>query len=382
MNNTYKRYAGALAVAGALLLPLGVALADTAAFSMVIPSSSADGTAETLRWNSDIPVSSQAEFGTSTDYGTYSAMDTNVMTNHSLTVYNLTPQALYHFRVIGLEAGGARSVSLDQTFTTGGSRATSTNTANTATSTNTTGTPVVSSVVVTPDTNGTGATVAWTTDATTGSQIQYGTTNAYGLSTSNSAMNTNHSMALLGLTPGTMYHYRIVFTDASGNVVNGEDRTFTTATVAGGGSTATTTAPTTSDLPAQFQQLLQLLEQQINLLRQQIATLLAANGSSGGGTIFPQVPVGTITGGPLSVTAGNSSVRAGSSVNFGGRNFGSEESVSIMLNGAQVGTAHADGSGNFSTGSMSAPTTPGMYVYTLKGAVSGATGTVTINVTQ
>ena len=73
-------------------------------------------------------------------------------------------------------------------------------------------------------------------------------------------------------------------------------------------------------------------------------------------------------------------VRAGTTIDFSGRNFGHEESVIVSLNGAIVATAHADGGGNFSTGSLSVPTTVGTYTYTFTGQTSGITGSATITV--
>jgi len=78
----------------------------------------------------------------------------------------------------------------------------------------------------------------------------------------------------------------------------------------------------------------------------------------------------------------NTTVRGGTSIDFTGSGFGREEQVAITLNGQTVGSAHADGGGNFTTGSMSISSTPGTYVYTFTGANSGAVRTSTVTVTQ
>jgi hypothetical protein len=80
-----------------------------------------------------------------------------------------------------------------------------------------------------------------------------------------------------------------------------------------------------------------------------------------------------------SVDQNGSTVRAGSIIDFVGRNFNHEDTVTIMLNGSTVRTVHADGGGNFSTGSMTAPSTPGSYQYTFSD--SGHTVVATITVT-
>ncbi|MES2436619.1 MAG: hypothetical protein V4519_01290 [Patescibacteria group bacterium] len=64
-------------------------------------------------------------------------------------------------------------------------------------------------------------------------------------------------------------------------------------------------------------------------------------------------------------------VMTGQSIDFSGTNFPHEEDIWIYRDGVRVGQAHADGGGNFTTGSMSMPSTPGMYTYTFVGATTG-----------
>ena len=73
-------------------------------------------------------------------------------------------------------------------------------------------------------------------------------------------------------------------------------------------------------------------------------------------------------------------VMGGGAVDFAGRNFGHEEQVTITRNGTQVGSSHADGGGNFSTGSMTVPSASGTYTYTFTGATSGFSATATVTV--
>src|SRR6266540_3266041 len=75
-----------------------------------------------------------------------------------------------------------------------------------------------------------GATITWTTNENSDSQVEYGTTTAYGQSTAlNPAPVTAHSRGLSGLTSGTLYHYRVRSRDAAGNLAVSGDFTFTTA---------------------------------------------------------------------------------------------------------------------------------------------------------
>lgn len=75
-----------------------------------------------------------------------------------------------------------------------------------------------------------GATVTWTTSEPADTQVEYGTTTAYGQTTAlNGAMTTAHSSILGGLTPGVLYNCRVRSRDAAGNVAVSANYTFTTA---------------------------------------------------------------------------------------------------------------------------------------------------------
>ncbi|WP_267278202.1 galactose oxidase-like domain-containing protein [Arthrobacter sp. CDRTa11] len=75
----------------------------------------------------------------------------------------------------------------------------------------------------------TGATITWTSDEPSTSQVEYGTTASYGSSTSQeSTLTTSHSQALGGLSPGTLYHFRVKSVDAANNAATSPDATFTT----------------------------------------------------------------------------------------------------------------------------------------------------------
>ena len=100
------------------------------------------------------------------------------------------------------------------------------------------------------------------------------------------------------------------------------------------------------------------------------------NGGAGGmSTIIPTTSRATII--PTTVTA-----RPGEHVDFNGRHFGHEETVTIYRDGRMVQTAHADGGGNFSTGSVVLPTTPGTYIYTFVGQATGESIPVTVIIIQ
>ena len=115
--------------------------------------------------------------------------------------------------------------------------------------------PVISAV----NSSGIGAntaTVTWTTDELSDSQVEYGVTTSYGSSTAIEDANpraTAHSVNISSLTPSTVYHYRVKSRDAAGNLVTSGDNTFTTTAqsdvtepVRSAGSPAGTLASTTT----------------------------------------------------------------------------------------------------------------------------------------
>ena len=91
------------------------------------------------------------------------------------------------------------------------------------------------------------AVIAWVTDEFADSQVEYGLTSQYGsLSARDPFLITSHSQVLTGLSPATVYHYRVLSRDAAGNPAVSDDRTFTT-------SLADTTPPSVihfNDLPS------------------------------------------------------------------------------------------------------------------------------------
>ncbi len=91
--------------------------------------------------------------------------------------------------------------------------------------------PVLSAIGATP--SETGATIDWTTDEGATSVLKYGTTTAYGTTTSSTLLVTSHSVDVSSLTCGTTYHYQVASTDSSGNPATSADQTFDTLACSG-----------------------------------------------------------------------------------------------------------------------------------------------------
>jgi hypothetical protein len=180
----------------------------------------------TITWTTNEASDSQVDYGPTTAYGSSSALNPSTMTSHSVVLSGMAANTLYHYRVRSRDAAGNLAVSGDFTFTTLGD----------------TTAPVISAVAAASIT-GTGATINWTTNEASDTQVDYGLTTAYGsASVLNGTDVTTHTVSLSGLTVGTLYHYRARSRDAAGNLALSGDFTFTTL--------ADTTAPVISAVAA------------------------------------------------------------------------------------------------------------------------------------
>ena len=165
----------------------------------------------TITWTTAAPADSQVDYGTTSSYGQSSRLDSSLVTSHSVALSGLSPGTTYHFRVRSADASGNSATSADAVFTTGVAGTTP---------------PVITNV--TGSGTGPGATITWTTDKPSDSQVDYGTTSGYGQTTLNGSLVTSHSVPLSGLSAGTTYHFRVRSKDSAGNTASSSDFTFTT----------------------------------------------------------------------------------------------------------------------------------------------------------
>lgn len=238
--------------------------------------------------------------------------------------------------------------------------------------------PMVTSISAASSADGTSETISWLSNTNTNSQVAYGLNSNYSASTTlNSTLTMNHNVLIQGLTPSTTYHFQVISSDASNNMATSADQVFMTNVATSTNTGGTGTSTTISDLQNQVT----ILQGDINSLQARLNTIWAElsallNGNTGGNTGGTgNTAAASLTPSTVTVSAGSNSV-----VDFNGRNFGHEETVTISRDGVQVGSVHADGGGNFSTGSMSLPTTAGTYTYTFAGATSGTSLTSTVTV--
>jgi hypothetical protein len=165
-----------------------------------------------ISWLTAQPLTSQVAYGTTEAYGSLSGFSASPVTSHSVTLTALAPGTTYYSAALSTGAGGETSKSPNFTFTTVGA----------------TGPPSISDVTAT-DITANAATIKWTTNQASASQVEFGATTAYGsLSAFNASPVTSHSLTLPGLTPGRSYNYAALSVNAAGRVGKSANATFTT----------------------------------------------------------------------------------------------------------------------------------------------------------
>ncbi len=180
-----------------------------------IQSGSLTDSSSSVSWTTNEASDTQVEYGTSTSYGSTTTLSSSMVTSHSASLSGLTSSTLYHYRVLSRDATGNLATSGDNTFTTADPPDTTA--------------PAMSSIQAGSVTYS-AASVSWTTDEASDTQLEFGTSASYGSTTTlDSSMVTGHSESLSGLASATLYHYRVMSRDAAGNLATSGDNTFTTA---------------------------------------------------------------------------------------------------------------------------------------------------------
>ena len=228
------------------------------------------GTSASISWDLDEYATGQVEYGTTTNYGSFTTKETSFnYNNHLQGISGLSNGVTYHYRVISADASGNESVSGDCTFTTGGAASQTCNTTATPTTAPATSTPTptnsptpTTQATATPTPSGTDVTAPvisnprvtdvtastakfrWELDEPASGQVEY---RPVGASTwtktgfQSCCTYDYHIQSVSGLTNGTTYEYRITSADASGNSATSNICTF----IAGGAATqACGSAPT------------------------------------------------------------------------------------------------------------------------------------------
>jgi len=183
----------------------GTAFAGTATLNWTAPSFNTDGT----------PLTDLA--GYKIYYGTSSQNYTSVASVGNVTTYvlnGLTDGVTYYFTVTAYNTAGVESSYSQEVSKTLPSSDT---------------TPPVISGVYAGNITTSSATISWITDEPSDTQVQYGMTSSLGQKAPlDTNLTLNHNQSITGLASGTLYYYRVVSKDDSGNQSVSSTKTFTT----------------------------------------------------------------------------------------------------------------------------------------------------------
>jgi hypothetical protein len=83
-----------------------------------VQATSVTQTSAAISWSTDIPSSSQVNYGTSSNYTSSTTVDTTLVTSHLTTLSGLSADTIYHFDVVSTGSVNNTSTSSDGTFTT------------------------------------------------------------------------------------------------------------------------------------------------------------------------------------------------------------------------------------------------------------------------
>jgi hypothetical protein len=75
-------------------------------------------TTATITWTTAVPANSRVRYGTTTSYGNSSALNSSMVTTHSVTLTSLAAGTTYHCRVLSADSTGVQVTGLDNVFTT------------------------------------------------------------------------------------------------------------------------------------------------------------------------------------------------------------------------------------------------------------------------
>lgn len=192
---------GAVSQADLLLLPTSPALF----INNVVAEP--DISSAIIRWRTIVPATAQVEYGTTTNYGSVSPLDSIPVTNHAVLLSGLAADAAYFFRVV--------SRADTNTYRLGGFNFL------------TVPAPFFTNITVWPGARG--AIITWQTSRPAGSQVEFGATAGLGsFSLLDPTAATNHSILLTGLLPDTSYFFRLI-SQIGTQALNSSVSTFNTA---------------------------------------------------------------------------------------------------------------------------------------------------------
>ncbi len=167
----------------------------------------------TVSWNTTVAATAVVEYGLTPDYG-MSVELTDYFEAYNLAVLiDLSPETIYHYRVVCTSFGGDQIMTPDQVFETKPA-----------------GHPddLIFFKVMPKQVSWNSAVIGWITNIPATSIVEYGTTPEYGLEVSTSEYVTCHAVLLEGLDETATYYYRVRSVTEAGIPGVSDEGTFTT----------------------------------------------------------------------------------------------------------------------------------------------------------
>lgn len=152
----------------------------------------------------------QVEYGKNALLGSLTGLTTISSKNHAVTLTNLSAATTYSYRMIAKDLSGNQMLSEVLTFKTK---------EGTGDPNNNPDAPIKFLQITLSNVSNRSVTINWTTDKSSTGLIEYGPGHTYSFNGFEAASTVSHVIQLNGLTPSTLYRYRLTAIDASNNRV-------------------------------------------------------------------------------------------------------------------------------------------------------------------
>jgi chitodextrinase len=181
--------------------------ADTAGPEFLsVTAMSAEPTTLVAAWTTDELAYGWIEYGLTNAYGSKTEKTMIASMEQAQTITGLNPSTTYHYRIAAVDEAGNISYTADRTAITASEPEPTDNQP-----------PEITDNKISNVTTS-GATFTITTDEAALVELEYGTTESYGLiKTSGEEFATNHTITLTGLSADTTYYYYVRAQDVAGN---------------------------------------------------------------------------------------------------------------------------------------------------------------------
>jgi len=151
----------------------------------------------------------QVEYGKTTSLGSLTGLTTVSSKNHAVTLSNLSGGTTYSYRMIAIDLSGNQILSEILSFKTKDGTDPNENP----------DAPIKFLEITLSNVSNTSVTVNWITDKSSTGLIEYGPGYTYALNGFDASSTTKHAVQLTGLSPSTLYRYRLTAVDTSNNKV-------------------------------------------------------------------------------------------------------------------------------------------------------------------